>query len=244
MNQRAVPKSLQGFLDVERREEIDLSHYDLCGTVEFARMRTIEDAMEQAFGYAQAAVTKDLEDYPPGFGFEYPAEPPWFRKPAGGEGHEFMLPSIDLLDFWQGWPFGRVNVDPSAFDRQAFKREDIVVWLKHKRFYGARYFLSESLTADNGDVDTDKSAFDEIESLRAEYVRLQANDLGTRERETLLKIIIGMAVKGYRYDPEAKRNTAVSDIVKDLEELGIAVSDDTVRKYLKSASQLLPSETS
>lgn len=270
MNQRVVYKSLERFLDVEQREEINLSHYDLmdrftgrqaacliagidpnmhdlaelCGTVEFARMRTIEDAMEQAFGYAQAAVTKDLEAYPPGFGFEYPAEPPWLRRPAGGDSHEFMLPSIDLLDFWRGWPSGRINVDPSAFDRQTFKRKDIVVWLEHKRFYGARYFLLELSTADSGDADVNKSVLDEIESLRAENVRLQANDLGTRERETLLKIIIGMAVEGYRYDPNAKRNIAVSEIVKDLEALGVAVSDDTVRKYLKSASQLLPPKTS
>jgi hypothetical protein len=66
--------------------------------------------------------------------------------------------------------------------------------------------------------------------------------LGTRERETLLKIIIGMAIEGYRYNPGAAKNTAVSEIANDLEKLGITVSDDTVRKWLNEGAELLPQE--
>jgi len=264
MNRRAAHKGLERLPRDERQKVGDLSHYDLMdhftarqaacliagidpnlqdlanlyGTADVARMRTIEDAMEQAFGYAQAAVTKDLEDHPPGFGFEYPAEPPWLRKPICGGGHEIMLPSMDLLDLWKGWPSGRINADPSVFDRQTFRREDIAVWLKHKGFDGARYFLSDSVRADGGD---DSAGH---QGLQAKGQQLQDDKPGTRVRETLYKIIIGMAIRGYRYDPSTKRGTAVPEIVNDLEALGVAVSDDTVRKHLKAAAQLLPPKTS
>lgn len=61
-------------------------------------------------------------------------------------------------------------------------------------------------------------------------------DLSTRERETLFKLVVGMAVRGYRYDPEAARNDAPGEIAGDLASLGIEVTDDTVRKWLKEAA--------
>lgn len=59
---------------------------------------------------------------------------------------------------------------------------------------------------------------------------------GTKERETLLKLVIGMAVKGYNYDPTATKNNAPKEIADDLAALDMSVSDDTVRKYLKQAA--------
>lgn len=70
----------------------------------------------------------------------------------------------------------------------------------------------------------------------------ERDTLSERERSSLYKIIIGMAVRGYKYNPDAARNEAVTDIVKDLEAAGVQVSDETVRKYLKSASKLLPGD--
>ena len=64
--------------------------------------------------------------------------------------------------------------------------------------------------------------------------------LTPNERSSMLKMIISMAVKGYRYDPAATKNDAVVEITKDMEELGITLSDDTVRKYLKLAATKLP----
>ncbi|MGJ0427221.1 hypothetical protein [Methylocystis sp.] len=64
--------------------------------------------------------------------------------------------------------------------------------------------------------------------------------VGARERETMLKIIIVMAVKGYAFDPKAKRGDSVKDIVADIEKCGLSLSDDTVRRYLREAADLLP----
>lgn len=58
---------------------------------------------------------------------------------------------------------------------------------------------------------------------------------GARERSTLLKLVLGMAIKGYGFDPAAKRNPAIADIAKHLMALGMPVSDDTIRGYLKEA---------
>ena len=61
--------------------------------------------------------------------------------------------------------------------------------------------------------------------------------MDNRERETLFKIVLGMAIRGYSYDPKAGRSTVIGEIVEDLKTLGIDVSDDTVRKYLKQATE-------
>jgi hypothetical protein len=45
---------------------------------------------------------------------------------------------------------------------------------------------------------------------RLEEVQRQPTEsekpLGTKERDSLLKLVIGMAIGGYRYDPKAKRS--------------------------------------
>lgn len=67
--------------------------------------------------------------------------------------------------------------------------------------------------------------------------------LASRERDTLLKLLIGMAVAGYSYNPAASKSPVTKEIADDLASLGISVSDDTVRKYLKQAAEtVLPAK--
>lgn len=68
------------------------------------------------------------------------------------------------------------------------------------------------------------------------------NEMSEKERISLLKIIIGVAVNQYDFDPNKKRNAATKQISDDLLYLGIALDEDTIRKYLKEASALLPSD--
>ena len=68
-----------------------------------------------------------------------------------------------------------------------------------------------------------------------------AESFGTRERETLLKLLIGVALEAYRHDPSAVRSTTPGEIAGDLDKHGLSVTDDTVRKYLKeAATKVLP----
>ena len=68
--------------------------------------------------------------------------------------------------------------------------------------------------------------------------------LHTKEKETLLKMIAGMAVDAYGYDPSAKRSPIPKEIADILTEHGISLDQDTVRKWLKEASELLPQSAS
>ena len=65
--------------------------------------------------------------------------------------------------------------------------------------------------------------------------------LGQTERKSMLKLIIGMAVDAYDYDPKA-RNSATggkNGIKVKLAAHGISIDDDTIRKYLTEAKELL-----
>jgi hypothetical protein len=66
--------------------------------------------------------------------------------------------------------------------------------------------------------------------------------LHTKERDSLLKIAIGLAVRGYGYDPAENRSPAVNQMIDDMADAGISLSVDTLRKFLRAGSEFLPSE--
>jgi len=68
------------------------------------------------------------------------------------------------------------------------------------------------------------------------------DSLRARERETLLKLIIGMAIRGYGHNPSADRTGTAREIAGDLEKNGIGLDEDTVRKWLKRAREVLPGD--
>ena len=61
-----------------------------------------------------------------------------------------------------------------------------------------------------------------------------------REVNAMLRLIIGMAIKGYSYNPGAERSSIPKEIGSDLDLLGIGMDPDTVRKYLREGTVLLP----
>ncbi len=63
--------------------------------------------------------------------------------------------------------------------------------------------------------------------------------IGSRERETFNKLIIGLAFGGYGYDPSAARSPVPSDVLNDLTRLGLDLSVDTIRTKLKDAAEVL-----
>jgi hypothetical protein len=70
----------------------------------------------------------------------------------------------------------------------------------------------------------------------------QEKPLGERERNTLLRMIISMAIRGYGYDPDATRSDIPKTIASDLSDLGLECSDQTVREKLKEARDFLPGD--
>ena len=66
------------------------------------------------------------------------------------------------------------------------------------------------------------------------------NDLTGDANDALVKMTIAMAVGRYGFDPESGRNSTVTDIVRDLEKVGLSLSPTTVHKWLREASACLP----
>lgn len=73
--------------------------------------------------------------------------------------------------------------------------------------------------------------------------KTQKNDISETERQTMLKLIIGMAIDAYDYDPTCSRNPLTGGKNTGLSEKlalrGISITDDTIRKYLNEAKNLL-----
>ena len=63
------------------------------------------------------------------------------------------------------------------------------------------------------------------------------------ERQTMLKLIIGMAMDGYSYEPKKPRSDLTGNSNNSLSAKlalkGISISDDTIRKYFNEAKELL-----
>lgn len=66
-----------------------------------------------------------------------------------------------------------------------------------------------------------------------------AQEPGTRVKETMLKIIIGLAIDAFGYDPRSRRSEVYGIISGELDKLGIPVTAETVRKYLDEGAKLV-----
>lgn len=88
-----------------------------------------------------------------------------------------------------------------------------------------------------------KARIAEIESSTSEPAPIAApkpQSAITRERNTLLKLILGLAMDCYGYQPHAPRSSTAGDIASALELKGISISEDTIRKYLGEAADFAP----
>jgi hypothetical protein len=58
-------------------------------------------------------------------------------------------------------------------------------------------------------------------------------DLKTKEQETLLKLVAGMAMAFYGWSPDALRSSATKEIADDLARCGVPLDPDTIRKWVR-----------
>jgi len=83
-----------------------------------------------------------------------------------------------------------------------------------------------------------QAAVAEHEPPPAIHERPKSMSAQTKEKETLLRIVGGLAKAGYRVDlgfPHA----AAQEIVTELQGVGVDIAKDTVAKYLKMAGELI-----
>jgi len=72
-------------------------------------------------------------------------------------------------------------------------------------------------------------------SLQAESTKKTASNLSTKEHNSMLTIMIAMAKQSYDYDAKA-RNQAARRIAEYATDIGLPISDDTVRGHLQEAA--------
>jgi hypothetical protein len=63
-----------------------------------------------------------------------------------------------------------------------------------------------------------------------------------REVDMIAQLFAAMAIDNYGYDPKAKRSPVPKEITVLAAEMGLSVTDDTVRKYLKLGSRFIPDD--
>ncbi|MEI6534777.1 MAG: hypothetical protein WCN98_05505 [Verrucomicrobiaceae bacterium] len=114
----------------------------------------------------------------------------------------------------------------------AQQREELISWAKEQHTQALE--LGKSAVAER------VSRIRELENQISQAAAKSERALSTRERTSLLTLVIGMAIKGYTYDPASPRNKAIPEIASDLNELGLSLDQDTVRKYLNEGKELLP----
>lgn len=102
-----------------------------------------------------------------------------------------------------------------------------------------------------------RGVFREIKIDTEDLQRQFSNDLETRhqagqiappgvgnlklsEKQSVLRLVAGMAIQGYKYDPSSNRNECITEIQSDLDFLGIGLDAKTIRKWLKEATAILP----
>lgn len=86
----------------------------------------------------------------------------------------------------------------------------------------------------------------EMADLRATNARLREElaaalaDIDTNSRESLIRLVAGMAISKYGYDLSKGKNKAVAMIESDLSKLGIGLHPDTIRKWIKMGAEVVP----
>lgn len=146
------------------------------------------------------------------------------------------IPLAEVVAYW---------CEKSGFTHEhcrAAKRSAIVAAcksgvVKYGRSDGKSFIDPPDMLAGLNVLTIDRNSFDTWVTENFEDTSpIPDKPLGTTERATLLKLVIGMAIKGYNHDPAASKSTSPKEIADDLAALGMTITDDTVRKYLKQAA--------
>jgi hypothetical protein len=82
----------------------------------------------------------------------------------------------------------------------------------------------------------------ERDFVKGELDKARRDTLTGKERTSAKRLIIGMAVAKWKYDPRLERNKATQEIANELHLLGIDLDVDTVRKWLQESAEELPQD--
>lgn len=143
-----------------------------------------------------------------------------YARASYGENTERTLPSelfLRKLEELEGPDFvGWLDSKSAAFDIQRFSPEVIGRFLEQSGIPSKFSFDRHGRVAQRGAKAATKSA-------------------ATRVENTLYKLVLGMAMDAYAYEPGDAKSDASKRISDSISEFDIDVSDDTIRKHLTIA---------
>ena len=196
--------------------------------------------------------------------------PPWFAGGFGVEGQEADFDYWSKMKDWD-WdeatslsigfePCGKIDTP----DQDARVNPEVMEFYRRRRkvignnFYGfgdhtvfkpspinfCKWAAAVRIEVPDGlhraVMDTSGVSYELLGSAKAKSLRHAS--LVPRERESLLRLVIGMAIRGYGYQPTALRSEIPNQIRSDLLELGLDLHPDTIRSYLREAAAILPDD--
>lgn len=191
-------------------------------------------------------------------------EPIWA---AGGFGHPEHIADFAYWLRMKRWTLDEATAVSIGFEPASNPFSKMSVIFKHEAIYN--FYLRRGALIENNfnwatlawngsqEVDTVCRWFSEVDLEVPDMLKSEATSLfgvkfkkarrvdkskdhtDPRERKAMLRLIIGMAVGGYGFDPKAVRSKVPSEIASDLDLLGISMDLDTLRKYLREGSAML-----
>ena len=127
------------------------------------------------------------------------------------------------------------------------QQEKTLNWGKeqHSKGLEAGKSMADQVRADMGQIVSERDQT--IAELNEKIAELQANIdhppvaatdvLNPKSRLSLLKLVLGMAIDGYGYDPKESKSPFAKETVDRLAALGITIDEDTVRRWLREAAE-------
>ncbi len=124
-------------------------------------------------------------------------------------------------------------------EREACNLPPLPIDLSKSPFHQDNYYPSDGCP-DVEDLGITRHDLEAFEASLIDAPSQKERLLKTNERNTLYKLIIGMAVENYRYNPNLLKSSAVTNIASALQRANVPLSDDTIRNKLREAAELLP----
>lgn len=73
---------------------------------------------------------------------------------------------------------------------------------------------------------------------------IEAKRIDPRERLSMAKLLVAVAIDAYGFDPKAKRSPIPKELEGIAARLGLEITDDTIRSYLRLGAEQLPQDWS
>lgn len=239
---KKLEKDMQRFFN-ESYAKADFDHWSR------AAYWTLEEALALSFGKDPEQVFWNRLEKIPYYESPFAMEYKKLRDLAGralkcGKLYDPIIPCIFI-----GWMRQNEIDFPQELEEKAIARgNNIVNWKKmyddllEKNNNNVKT-ANKIIDAKNNEIINLSKSLDENKRQDQGKADTTCKPIGTRERETLLKMVIGMAIDAYGFEPAAPKSPFPKELQDILDRADLSVSNDTIRKYLNEAAVLLPRKT-